>query len=183
MGMPRVSGQQRDSEPAASSLQYGAQIEREVGAAMINLRLATAVFGGLLLAATAAAQQSSNATPQSVRSSSGGCPPPSNGVTAYFDTCVYLPQGNGVKLGRALSVPDPEYSESARQAKINGTVFLAVAINARGTVDAVKVVRSVEPGLDQNAMDAVKQWKFTPATKDGKLVAVQVDMTVEFKLY
>lgn len=86
-------------------------------------------------------------------------------------------------MGRPLSIPDPTYSASARKAKINGTVVLAVAINDSGTVDAVKVVRSVEPGLDQNAVDAVKQWKFTPATKDGEPVAVQIDVTVGFSMY
>jgi len=50
-------------------------------------------------------------------------------------------------------------------------------------VDAVKIVRPLEPGLDRNAVDAVKQWKFTSATKDGKLVAVQIDVEVGFRLY
>lgn len=81
-----------------------------------------------------------------------------------------------------MSVPDPHYAESARKAQINGTVLLPVAINPRGTVDAVKVVCKLEPGLDQNAADAVKQWKFAPATKDGEPVAVQVKVAVEFRL-
>jgi TonB family protein len=157
---------------------------------MKYLRLAFAVVGPLILTTAVSAQgQSAKTNPIApvktsvLESRSGTCPPAPPGEKVWFDTCEYLPWGNGVKLGRSISAPDPEYSESARKAKINGTVFLALAINSGGTVDAVKVVRSVEPGLDQNAMDAVKQWKFTPATKDGKPVAVQIDVTVEFKLY
>lgn len=150
---------------------------------MTNLRLAIAVVCGLLMTTAATAQQPSTPPQKLVPVSDRACPSSPNGVPLWLDSCIYLPPGNGVKLGRALSTPDPQYSDSARQAKITGTVILAVAVNARGAVDAVKVVRSVEPGLDQNAMDAVKQWKFTPATKDGKPVAVQIDMMVEFHLY
>jgi TonB family protein len=110
-------------------------------------------------------------------------PPAPKGTTAWFDTCQYLMLGDGVKVGHALSTPEPAYSDSARLAKIKGDVLLAVALNATGTVDAVKVLRSLEPGLDHNAIHAVKQWKFTPAMKDGKPVAVQFEVTVGFSLY
>ena len=111
------------------------------------------------------------------------CPLPSEGKTAWFDTSLYLPHGNGVKLGRPLSVPDPEYAESARQKNIQGCVLLAVAISANGTVDWIKVVQPLEPGLDQKAIEAVQLWKFTPATKDGEPVAVQIPVSVGFRLY
>ena len=88
-----------------------------------------------------------------------------------------------MKLGRPLSLPDPEYAESARKKKIQGCVILAVAINAAGTVDSIKVVQPLEPGLDQKAVEAVQQWRFTPATKDGQPVAVQSAVSVDFRLY
>lgn len=91
--------------------------------------------------------------------------------------------GTGVKPGHALYAPNPQYSEPGRQGKIKGTVLLALAVNAGGTVDAVKIVRSLEPSLDQNAIAAVKTWKFTPATKDDKPVAVQIEVAVKFDLY
>ncbi len=59
--------------------------------------------------------------------------------------------------------------------------MLAVAINAEGTVDAVKVVCSLEPGLDRMPPDAAKHWKFTPATKDGKPVPVQIEVSTNFR--
>ena len=79
-----------------------------------------------------------------------------------------------------MSAPHPQYSETARKAKINGTVVVALAINEKGGVDAVKVVRRLEPGLDQNAMDAVRQWEFAPATKDDKPMAVQMNVEITF---
>lgn len=64
-----------------------------------------------------------------------------------------------------------------------GTVVVGVALSERGEVDDVKVLRSLELGLDQNAVDAVKQSKFAPATKDGRPLAVQFEMEMTFKLY
>lgn len=60
--------------------------------------------------------------------------------------------------------------------------MLAIAINKIGSVDAVKVVRSLEPELDHNAVEAVKQWKFSAATKDGHQVDAQTYVEVTFEL-
>jgi len=149
----------------------------------MKLRLAALLLGGLCLATAATGQLQPVALTTQNPSLKSTCLSPGEGKTAWFDTCVYVPEGNGVKYGHPLHIPDPQYSEAARKAKITGTVVLAVAMNAGGTVDAVKIVRPLEPGLDRNAVDAVKQWKFTSATKDGKLVAVQIDVEVGFRLY
>ena len=145
----------------------------------MKLRLAFLLLGGLCLA-TAAGGQSQPSSPPALKQP---CPATPESKTAWFDPSLSLLQNNGIKLARAISAPDPEYSESARKAKIQGTVVLAVAINADGTVHAVKVVCPLEPGLDQNAVDAGKQWKFMPATKDGKPVPVQIEVSVGFRLY
>jgi len=149
----------------------------------MNLRvtfLSVVIFS---FATAAVGQQPSNsATTSSPQRQPEECPFPPEGKT-WFDTSVYLPLGNGVKVGRAVSAPDPEYAESARQKKIQGCVLLAVAINAAGTVDVVKVLQPLEPGLDQKAVAAVQHWKFTPATKDGTPVAVQIPVSVGFRLY
>jgi len=52
-----------------------------------------------------------------------------------------------------------------------------------GSVRDVHVTRSVDKRLDQNAIDAVNQWKFKPAVKDGKPVAVRTSVKVDFRLY
>ena len=125
-------------------------------------------------------RQSSNSEPLSAP-----CQPQEPTATTPFDVCKYwsFALDPGVHAPRALSAPDPVYSETARKAKISGTVVVALAINEKGGVDAVKVVRHLEPGLDQNAVDAGKQWRFTPATKNGKPVAVQIDVEMTFRLY
>jgi TonB family protein len=91
--------------------------------------------------------------------------------------------GGGVSAPRALDAPDPEYSEEARKAKYQGTVVLWMIIDPNGSPRDVRVTRSLGMGLDQKAVEAVRKWKFEPAMKDGKPVAVQISVEVNFRLY
>ena len=75
----------------------------------------------------------------------------------------------------------PAYPDAARQAKVEGTVALQVLVGRDGLVRDVKVVKSV-PGLDQAAIEAVRQWKFKPALTKGEPVAVWVMVPVVFTL-
>jgi TonB family protein len=91
--------------------------------------------------------------------------------------------GGGVEAPRAVYTPDPEYSEEARKAKYQGVVVLWLVVGPDGRPRDMRVQRSLGMGLDQKAVEAVKQWKFEPATKDGKPVAVQINVEVNFRLY
>ncbi len=91
--------------------------------------------------------------------------------------------GGGVSAPKALYDPEPEYSEEARKAKYQGVVVLWVVIGPDGRPRDIKVQRSLGMGLDEKAIEAVKQWKFEPARKDGQPVAVQVNIEVNFRLY
>jgi protein TonB len=91
--------------------------------------------------------------------------------------------GGGVSAPKALFTPDPEYSEEARKAKYQGTVILWLIVDQNGKPRDIKVARSLGMGLDQRAIEAVKQWKFEPAMKDGKPVNVQINVEVNFRLY
>ncbi|MGB6384739.1 MAG: energy transducer TonB [Terriglobales bacterium] len=91
--------------------------------------------------------------------------------------------GGGVSAPKAIYSPDPDYSEEARHAKFQGTVMLWVVVGSDGRPGDIRVIRSVGMGLDQNAIEAVKQWKFEPAILDGHPVAVQVNIEVSFHLY
>ena len=91
--------------------------------------------------------------------------------------------GGGVSAPRALYAPDPEYSEEARKAKWQGTVVLWVIVGPDGKPRDIKIQRSLGMGLDEKAIEAVRQWKFDPAKKDGQPVAVQINVEVNFRLY
>jgi protein TonB len=91
--------------------------------------------------------------------------------------------GGGVSPPRALDTPDPEYSEEARKAKYQGTCVLWLIVGPDGKPRDVKVARALGMGLDEKAIQAVRNWKFEPALKDGKPVAVQINVEVNFHLY
>jgi TonB family protein len=91
--------------------------------------------------------------------------------------------GGGVSAPRAVYAPDPEYSEEARQAKYQGTVLLWVIVGSDGRPRDIRIQRSLGMGLDEKALEAVRQWRFDPSTKDGHPVAVQVNIEVSFRLY
>jgi protein TonB len=91
--------------------------------------------------------------------------------------------GSGVTPPKSVYAPNPTYDEHARKKKINGTVILAIIVTAEGTVRDVKVIKSLDPGLDKQAMAAVRTWKFEPATKKGKPVAVHLKTEADFRLY
>ena len=84
---------------------------------------------------------------------------------------------------RATFAPDPEYSEEARKAKYQGTVVLWVVVGPDGRPHDIRVQRTLGMGLDEKAIEAVRQWKFDPAKKDGNPVAVQINVEVNFRLY
>jgi|GEM_PF-486878 len=91
--------------------------------------------------------------------------------------------GNGVSMPRAIYAPEPEFSEEARIAKFQGEVTLLVTIGTDGRAKNLTVVRSLGMGLDQKALDAVRTWIFDPAKKDGRPVAVQMNIIVNFHLF
>jgi len=91
--------------------------------------------------------------------------------------------GGGVSAPRAVFTPDPEYSEEARKAKFQGTCVLWLVVGPDGHPRDIRVARTLGLGLDEKAIEAVKQWKFEPAMKDGKPVAVMINVEVSFRLY
>ena len=84
---------------------------------------------------------------------------------------------------RAIYDPEPEYSEEARHIKYQGTVVLALVVDPQGRARDIHVARSLGMGLDEKAVEAVKNWRFTPGTQNGSPVAMQVDVEVTFRLY
>ena len=91
--------------------------------------------------------------------------------------------GGGVSAPKAIYSPDPEYSEEARKAKYQGTCVLWLIVGPDGRPRDIKVSRTLGLGLDEKAVEAVKNWRFEPAQKDGKPVSVQINVEVSFRLY
>jgi TonB family protein len=90
--------------------------------------------------------------------------------------------GNGVSQPKLIYKIEPAYSEEARQAKWQGNVGLSLVVDEDGSPSEIKVSRSLGRGLDENAIDAVKQWRFQPGLKDGKPVRVIANIEVNFRL-
>jgi TonB family protein len=76
----------------------------------------------------------------------------------------------------------PAYSEAARLAGLEGTVLLEVTVAADGSATTVRVTRPLGLGLDANAMDAVRQWRFTPGLYRGRPSATLTEVAVDFRL-
>jgi TonB family protein len=90
--------------------------------------------------------------------------------------------GGGVSPPSVLSRVEPQYSEEARKARYQGTVVLEAIVRKDGTVDILRVVRSLGFGLDENAIDALKKWRFRPGMKGGIPVDVALNIEVNFNL-
>ncbi|HEY2908293.1 MAG TPA: TonB family protein [Vicinamibacterales bacterium] len=87
----------------------------------------------------------------------------------------------GMQAPRKIVDVTPTYPAMARTARVEGVVILEAVIDAEGRVESVRVLRSI-PLLDQAAMDAVRQWKFTPTRLNGTPVPIVMTVTVNFKL-
>jgi TonB family protein len=77
----------------------------------------------------------------------------------------------------------PDKSEEARKKKIHGTVVLSLTIGTDGRPHDTKIEKPLGYGLDEKALEAVRQWRFQPALKDGKPVETQTSVSLEFKLF
>jgi TonB family protein len=81
-----------------------------------------------------------------------------------------------------LTKVEPKYSEDARLAKYSGGVLLSIEIGPDGVPVNVVVIRGLDLGLDQKAVEAVTQWRFKPATLGGEPVAVAAQVEINFRL-
>jgi TonB family protein len=86
--------------------------------------------------------------------------------------------GNGVTSPRIVRQVTPEHPP--QDFRISGTVLIGLIVNSKGEPEEVHVIRSLEKAVDQCAIDAVKQWRFEPGTKDGRPVAVRISVEIRF---
>lgn len=90
--------------------------------------------------------------------------------------------GSGVTPPRLLKEVRADYTDEARRANVTGEVVLEIVVRRDGSVGDVRIMRRLGAGLDERAVQAVRQWRFAPATLKGTAVDVIVEVGVEFKL-
>lgn len=91
--------------------------------------------------------------------------------------------GGGVSAPQLIHSVDPEFTNAARAANLQGIVSIQLIVDSRGNPQDIHVVRHLGMGLDQKAIEAVRQYKFSPAMYQGRPVAVQMVINVNFHLY
>lgn len=89
---------------------------------------------------------------------------------------------NGVTQPTCIYCPNPNYTNPAREAKFSGTAVLEVVVSAEGRTAQTWIVRGLPFGLNQASTDAVRNWRFKPATLNGKPVTAKVSIEVSFNL-
>lgn len=93
-----------------------------------------------------------------------------------------IPVGGDVVRPVKVYAPPPRYTELARRARIQGQVFVEAILDKGGEVTQVRLLKGLPMGLSEAALEAVKTWKFKPATLNGKPVEVYYNLTVIFTL-
>jgi TonB family protein len=87
------------------------------------------------------------------------------------------------KPPRATYFPQPDFTDSARKAKFQGTVGLTIVVDKTGNVARIRLDKALGYGLDENAIEKAKMWRFTPATHNGEPVALETSTEINFSLY
>ena len=106
----------------------------------------------------------------------------STNVDPAFGADAAIQCDSNLTMPRVIFEKKPEYTRDAMRAKAQGTVELQAVVSRDGTVSDARVVKSLHPDLDEQAMLAVKQWRFDPGRKDGKPVPVLVHIELTFTL-
>jgi periplasmic protein TonB len=90
---------------------------------------------------------------------------------------------SGVTPAHALNAPDPNYSESARSSQFSGVVEMSLVVDKSGSVRDIQILKPAGLGLDEQSVEAVRQWRFKPAWKDAEPVASRMYADVSFRLF
>lgn len=97
-------------------------------------------------------------------------------------TAPALKIGGGVSAPVMISKVEPKYTPVAKLAKLQGSVLVTIVIGVDGAARNIEVQRGIGLGLDEQAVEALLQWKFQPGTKDGQPVAVKANVEINFRL-
>jgi periplasmic protein TonB len=96
---------------------------------------------------------------------------------------IYVPGRDGVTAPVPIFAPEAEFSDEARREKYQGICLVELIVDAHGFPQNLHVVQHLGMGLDEKAMEAIRRYRFKPATKNGKPVAVAITVEVDFRLF
>lgn len=97
------------------------------------------------------------------------------------EVAVVLAQG--IKPPKSIYAPAPDYPPSAVRDGVRGTVTVQLTVPTDGVPKDITVVKGVRSDIDQKAVEAVREWRFAPATKDGKPISLTVNVHVTFNVF
>jgi len=103
------------------------------------------------------------------------------GVSSVGAEHIYK-AGGAVTNPSVIQEVEPEYTPEARNAKIQGMVLLRLVVGSDGIARDIQVEQGIDAGLDQNAVQALRQWRFKPAIRNARPVAVMAKVAVNFRL-
>jgi len=106
-----------------------------------------------------------------------------NYQSAHFDQVGQQKYGSKITEPKLLLYTEAKFSDEARRKSIEGTCILALIVDSNGMPQNIKVRRSIGSGLDEKAVEAVRQYRFRPALANGSPVAVPISVEVNFRLY
>lgn len=113
----------------------------------------------------------------------GGIGPDSGPYVGNGPPGIYPAGQRGVSVPEVIYSPEPSFSDEARKAKFQGIVVLLVVVGQDGRPYNIRVGQSLGMGLDEQAIEAVRNWRFRPATLNGRPIATQIAVQVDFHLY
>ena len=110
-------------------------------------------------------------------------PAPPSQEDLEFRQGALAPGTPGLTAAKTTRTIAPTYTSEAMRAKVQGSVELEAVVGTDGTVERARVTRSLHPDLDAQALIAIRQWRFEPATIDGRPAVTWMRFTMDFRLY
>ena len=109
----------------------------------------------------------------------GQSPKSTNQETTKLEEPIY-DLGPGITPPRVIKQVNPQYSEASHGVRVNGSVSIGVIVTSAGLPKDPHVIRGIDDELDRAAVDALRQWRFAPAQKNDKAIAVRIIIEIEF---
>jgi TonB family protein len=88
----------------------------------------------------------------------------------------------GVQAPAVIRKTEPEYTQEAKRAGIEGAILLYVEVGTDGRAHRIRVLKGLGYGLDAKAIDAIREWRFLPGTKNGVPIVSPATIEVKFSL-